>query len=83
LPDDKRSISLLRSFNPAHLSPAYVACIEEALNSYAGMSFGARTELSHDAAWRAAWDLAAEDEVGQSPMPVETIAKTMSTGTGT
>jgi len=75
--DDKRSISLLRSFDSAHLSPAYVSCLEEALNSYAGMSFNARTELSHDAAWRAAWDLAAEDEVGQSPMPVGTIAKTL------
>ena len=76
--DDKRSISLLRSFNPAHLSPAYIACVEEALRSYAGMSFGALMELSHDAAWRAAWDLAAEDEVGQSPMPVENIARTLS-----
>jgi uncharacterized phage-associated protein len=75
--DDKRSINLLRSFDAAHLSPAYVACLEEALNSYAGMSFGARTELSHDSAWRTAWDLAAEDEVGQSPMPVETIARTL------
>jgi uncharacterized phage-associated protein len=75
--DDKRSINLLRSFDPAQLSPAYVACLEEALRRYAGMSFGARTELSHDAAWRAAWNLAAEDEVGQSPMPVETIARTL------
>ncbi len=76
--DDKRSISLLRSFNPAQLSPAYVACLEETLKSYAGMSFGARTELSHDDAWRAAWDVAGEDEVGQSPMPVESIARTLS-----
>jgi len=75
--DDKRSISLLRSFDPTHLSPAYVACLEDALSLYAGMSFGARTELSHDAAWQTAWDLAAEDEVGQSPMPVEAIAKTL------
>jgi uncharacterized phage-associated protein len=75
--DDKRSINLLRSFDPTHLSPAFVACLEEALSSYAGMSFGARTELSHDAAWRTAWDLAAEDEVGQSPMSIENIAKTL------
>lgn len=75
--DDKRSINLLRSFNPAHLSPAYTACLEEALKSYSGMTFGARTELSHDDAWRAAWDVAAEDEVGQSPMPVESIARTL------
>jgi hypothetical protein len=75
--DDKRSINLLRSYDPSHLSPAYVSCVEEALKSYAGMSFGARTELSDDSAWRAAWDLAAEDEVGQSPMQVETIAKTL------
>jgi uncharacterized phage-associated protein len=75
--DDKRSISLLRSFDPSHLSPAYIGCLEEALNSYSGMSFGARTELSHDSAWRAAWELAAEDEVGQSPMPVEAIARTL------
>lgn len=75
--DDKRSINLLRSFDASHLSAAYLACLEEALKSYAGMSFGARTELSHDSAWRAAWDLAAEDEVGQSPMSVDTIAKTL------
>ncbi len=75
--DDKRSINLLRSSNLAQLSPAYVACLDEALNLYSGMPFGARTELSHDAAWRAAWELAAEDEVGQSPISVETIAKTL------
>jgi hypothetical protein len=75
--DDKRSINLLRSVDIGQLSPAYVGCLEEALTSYAGMSFGSRTELSHDDAWRAAWDVAAEDEVGQSPMPVESIAKTL------
>lgn len=75
--DDKRSINLLRSFEATQLSPAYLACLEEALRSYSGMSFGARTELSHDAAWKTAWDLAAEDEVGQSPMAVESIARTL------
>ena len=75
--DDRRSINLLRSPNLTELSPAYIGCLEEALNSYAGMTFGARTELSHDSAWRAAWELAPEDEVGQSPMAVESIAKTL------
>jgi uncharacterized phage-associated protein len=75
--DDKRSINLLRGFDAAHLAPAYVVCLEEALRQYSGMSFNARTELSHDDAWREAWGLAAEDEVGQSPMQTESIAKTL------
>jgi len=75
--EDKKSISLLRSADTSHLSGAYIACLEEALNNYSGMSFRSRTDLSHDAAWKTAWDLATEDELGQSPMALESIAQTL------
>lgn len=75
---DARSLQILRSPDPSMLSPAFIEALESALDQYANMSFGQRTRLSHDAAWQEAWDLAAEDEVGQSPMSTESIAKTLS-----
>ena len=75
--DDKKSINLLRSADASQLSGAYRECLEEALNKYSDMSFGSRTHLSHDDAWKAAWELATEDELGQSPMALESIAQTL------
>jgi hypothetical protein len=59
------------------LAPADRECLEEALRQYGNMPFGARTELSHDAAWANAWQTANDDEMGQSPMPVLDIAETL------
>lgn len=75
--DDRRSVNLLRACDPTRLSPAHVASLDAAVKQYANMAFDARTELSHDSAWRDAWNLAAEDELGQSPMAVESIARTL------
>jgi uncharacterized phage-associated protein len=72
-----RSVVVLREPDRSKLSEAELLCLDEALREYGNMSFPQRTELSHDAAWREAWDAAAEDEVGQSPMPVEAIARTL------
>ena len=41
------------------------------------MPFAERTNLSHDAVWQSAWDIAAEDEMGQSPMTLDAIAATL------
>jgi uncharacterized phage-associated protein len=66
-----------REPNMALLSKADVEILTEAVRKYGNMSFGERTALSHDGAWRAAWDEAQKDEAGQSPMPVEAIAATL------
>jgi hypothetical protein len=75
--DDRRSILPLREPDLNQLSRSEVTALAEALQRYADMPFAERTELSHDAAWSAAWNIAADDEVGQSPMPLESIAATL------
>lgn len=66
-----------REANTDYLSKADVEMLDSAIAQYGGMSFPERTRLSHDSAWQAAWDAAKEDEAGQSPMPVESIAETL------
>ena len=70
-------LTLLRQANLSLLSKAEIACLDEALREYGDMPFSERTELSHDAAWQEAWDTASEDEVGASPMQVQSIAQTL------
>jgi uncharacterized phage-associated protein len=72
-----RNVKPLRQPNFDLLSKADVDCIDQALARYGNMPFKERTELSHDAAWQAAWDIAAEDEVGQSPIKLQDIAATL------
>jgi uncharacterized phage-associated protein len=72
-----RNVKPLRQPNFNLLSKADVDCIDQALARYGNMPFKERTELSHDAAWQAAWDIAAEDEVGQSPIKLTDIAATL------
>jgi uncharacterized phage-associated protein len=72
-----RNVKPLRQPNFDLLSKADVDCIDQALARYGNMPFKERTELSHDAAWQAAWDIAAEDEVGQSPIKLTDIAATL------
>ena len=74
---DRKSLIALRAPNMSLLSKADAACLDEALRQYGDMPFTKRTELSHDAAWQEAWDAASEDEVGASPMQVESIAQTL------
>lgn len=74
---DKKTVLVQRQADTSRLSPAEVECLDEALRLYGGMGFGQRTNLSHDDAWIAAWQSAAEDEVGQSPMAIEAIAGTL------
>ena len=58
----------------SRLSKSDIECLDEAMAKYGNMGFLERTELSHDTAWKAAWETAAEDEVGQSPMSLAAIA---------
>lgn len=76
-----RSVVVLREPDRSKLSAAELSCLDEALREYGNMPFAQRTELSHDAAWRAAWDAATDDEVGQSPIAVEAIARTLPNAT--
>lgn len=75
--EDRRRILPLRPANADRLSAADRECLDEALRQYGNMPFGQRTEISHDAAWARAWRTAADDEVGQSPMPLVEIAETL------
>jgi uncharacterized phage-associated protein len=67
----------LREPNLDLLSSADIASLDQALRRYGNMPFAQRTELSHDAAWLAAWNAATEDEAGQSPIKLEDIAATL------
>jgi uncharacterized phage-associated protein len=67
----------LRAPTLDRMSAADIASLDQALTLYGNMPFAQRTELSHDAAWQAAWDAATEDEAGQSPIKLEDIAATL------
>ena len=75
---DGRSLQLLREADLTQLSASDVECLDEAIRQYGNMAFNKRTDLSHDAAWKEAYAVAASDEVGASPMRIEAIAKTLS-----
>lgn len=75
--EDRKTLLPQRPADTDHLSPADLQCLDEALRLYGGMNFRERTDLSHDTAWQAAWQTAADDEVGQSPMTMEAIASTL------
>lgn len=75
--NDRRTIHVLRAPNTELLPRSDLAALDEALRRYADMPFSERTELSHDEAWKEAWEAATDDEVGQSPMGVENIARTL------
>ena len=77
---DRKTLRPLRQANLRELSRADIACLDDAIERYGNMPFAERTQLSHDAAWQAAWDAASEDEVGQSPMDMDAIARTLPNG---
>jgi len=67
----------LRDPNFDLLTPADVECLEEAVRRYGNMSFQERTDFSHDAAWRKAWDTAKDDSLKAGDMPIADIAETV------
>jgi uncharacterized phage-associated protein len=75
--DDRRTVVPLRGANNELLSAAERESLDQAIAQYGGMNFDERTKISHDAAWDAAHQAAEQDEVGASPMPIETIARTL------
>ncbi len=70
-------VKCLRDPDTSQLSTADMSCLDEAIARYGHMGFGGRTQLSHDAAWQKAWNAASQDDVGQAPMPINEIAKTL------
>lgn len=74
---DKKTLRALRAPNLLWLSTADISCLDQAIERYGNMPFDMRTELSHDSAWDEAWKVASDDEVGQSPMPIKSIASTL------
>lgn len=74
---DGKTVQTLRAPNHELLSRAEIGCLEEAIIQYGGMSFGERTELSHDSAWKEAYETAKEANVAAASMRLESIAKTL------
>lgn len=75
--ENGKYITPLREANETLLSKADVECMNEALGLYGNMPFDERTELSHDSAWRLAWNQAENDDLCAGDMPVLEIAKTL------
>jgi uncharacterized phage-associated protein len=67
----------LRPARTEDLPPSDVECLEAAIQEYGGMSFGERTELSHDSAWKKAWDSACEEAALSDEMSIGDIAATL------
>jgi|SRR5882724_1519974 len=74
---DGRSLQPRREADLTQLPASDVECLDEAIRQYGNMPFKKRTDMSHDAAWKEAYDVATNDEVGASPMRVDAIAKTL------
>lgn len=74
-------VECLRDPDMSQLSIADIDCLDDAIARYGHMNFGERSKLSHDAAWQKAWDAASQDDVGQGPMSVSEIAKTLKNAT--
>lgn len=67
----------LRESKVEMLSPADIECLDEAIKQYGNMRFDERTELSHDDAWKKAWNSANEEDLKAGSMPVTEIAQTL------
>jgi len=64
----------LRAPNTDYLSQADQECLEEAIRENGGMDFSARTALSHDSAYDAAWAMAVQRHEKSYPMHLRSIA---------
>lgn len=73
----KNRVFAKRAANADLLSEADVHSIKKAVELYGNMEFKPRTDLSHDSAWETAWSTAQKNNARQSPMPLESIAKTL------
>lgn len=73
---DKKAIKAVRGARLEYLSAAEIECLNEAIKQYGNLPFDDRTEISHDSAWKKAWD-AVDDGVGASHMSVTSIAQTL------
>jgi Protein of unknown function (DUF4065) len=75
--DGSNKVSPLRKANLDLLSRADMDAIETAIRVDGNKDFKERTEISHDSAWKSAWETAKENESRQWPMPLESIAETL------
>lgn len=73
----QHTVRCLRDPDLSQLSQADIESMDAAIKQYGNMGFVERTNLSHDAAWKNAWDAASEEDVGQSPMSTQEIAQTL------
>jgi uncharacterized phage-associated protein len=73
----KNRVKALREPDLDYLSEADIASIKQAVEKYGNLEFNERTDISHDHAWKEAWDAAQQNQLKQSPMPLVSIAKTL------
>lgn len=74
---DGNKIVPMREADLDQLSPADIECLSEAIKQYGDMPFRERTELSHDDAWKKAWEAACDDNVFAGDMSAVDIALTL------
>jgi uncharacterized phage-associated protein len=74
---DNKYVKPLREPRVEMLSAADIECLDEAISQYGNMRFEERTNLSHDDAWKKAWDSATEEDLKAGSMPVADIAQTL------
>lgn len=63
-----------RPANTDYLSASDMEAIDQAVAESGGMDFGARTKLSHDSAYDAAWAMAQQRKETSYPMHLKSIA---------
>lgn len=70
-------VTPLRQARPEKLSASFVHAMDEAISRFGGLSFKERTDISHDAAWGAAWTTAIQRGQPRYEMPTSSIARTL------
>ncbi len=72
-----RTVYPLREADTDYLSSAELKFLDEAIAKWGNMPFDARTELSHDAAYKQAWAEAEQRGAGAHPIADKDIAATL------
>lgn len=74
---ESNTVSAKRAPDLAKISSADRESLDEAVERYGHMRFGERTQVSHDAAWQAAYDAAQKESRGREKMPLRSIVQTL------
>jgi hypothetical protein len=72
-----KSVQAARDAELDWIAPTDIVAIQQAIAEEGNLSFGVRTDRSHDEAWKSAWRTACKFGMAASHMPIVSIARTL------